>query len=366
MDEKTIEDRGLEPLKAELEAIRAIGDRAALARVLGGGLRADVDALNNTNFQTDRPFGLWVAPGFQNPDRYVAYLLQGGLGMPDRDDYTNTDAKSVELQGEYQKHIVAVLRLAKVPEAESRGARVYALERAIAAVHGSRTDSVDVHKADNPWKLEEFPVRAPGLDWARYFEASGLAGQPLIMVWHPSATIGISALAGKESLDVWKDYLTFHAIDRASRLLPRAFADERFRFYGTVLTGATKPRDRWKRAVTATSFALGDAVGKLYVERYFPPEAKAQCQEMVKNIAAAFRQPDRQARLDGSRDPGEGQGQGRHALRRHRVPGSLAGLLGAHDRPGGRARQRPALRALRLPLEPAPSSGSPWTRPSGR
>jgi len=288
MDEAAIEAKGITPLKAELDAIAAIDDRKALARVLGGQLRADVDALNNTNFHTDRTFGLWAAPDFSDPDRYVPYLLQGGLGMPDRDNYRNTGAKDAELQGKYRSHIAAVLTLADLPDAEATAARIYELERKIADAHVSRTDSVDVLKANNPWLVRDFPSRAPGLDWDAYFQAAGLSGQPMIMVWHPSATIGIAALAGSEPLDVWKQYLTFHAIDRASALLPRRFADERFRFYGTALTGAQKQRDRWKRAVNATSAALGDAVGKLYVERHFPARGKAEAQAMVKNIVAAF------------------------------------------------------------------------------
>jgi len=152
----------------------------------------------------------------------------------------------------------------------------------------SRTDSVDVHKADNPWPVAEFGKRAPGLDWAAYLDAAGLLSQPVIMVWHPSAIAGIAKLAGSEPLELWKDYLAFRAVDRASGLLPKPFADERFRFYGTVLSGAPKQRDRWKRAVNATSGALGDAVGRLYVEKHFTPADKAQAQEMVKNIVAAF------------------------------------------------------------------------------
>jgi putative endopeptidase len=289
MNEKAIEDRGFAPLKAELAEIAAIGDRTALARVLGSELRADVDALNNTNFHTDRLFGLWAAPGFESPDKYAAYLLQGGLGMRDRDDYTKTDPKSVDLQGKYREHVAAVLQLARVSDADARAGRIYALEDRIAKTHVSRTDSIDVHKANNPWKLSEFSTKAPGLDWSAYFGAAGLAGQPMIIVWHPSAAVGIAALVGKEPLETWKDYLTFHAVDRASTLLPRAFADEHFRFYGTVLTGAKEQRDRWKRAVTATNAGLGFAVGRLYVQRYFPPEAKAQAQAMVENIRAAFR-----------------------------------------------------------------------------
>jgi putative endopeptidase len=288
MNVEAIEAKGIAPLKAELGQIAAIGDRKALARVLGGELRADVDALNNTNFHTDRLFGVWVSPDFSNPDRNVAYLLQGGLGMPDRDDYRNTGARDVELQGKYRAHIVALLKMAQVPDAEAKGERIYALERKIADAQVSRTESEDVLKANNPWPVREFATRAPGLEWTSYFAAAGLSGQPMIMVWQPAGVAGIAALAGSEPLEAWKEYLTFHAIDRASGLLPKAFAAERFQFYGTALTGATKQRDRWKLAVNATGGALGDAVGKLYVERYFSPEAKAKAQAMVKNIVAAF------------------------------------------------------------------------------
>ena len=288
MNEEAIEKRGLDPLKAELESIAGIKDGASLARVLGEGLRADVDSLNNTNFHTSRPFGLWVSPDFAHPEKNVGYLLQGGLGMPDRDNYLNSDAKAVELQAKYRAHIVALLTLAGVADAEARGGRIYDLEKNIAGVHGSRADSVDVLKANNPWPLAEFGKRAPGLDWGSYFAAAGLSAQPMLMVWHPSATTGIAALAGKVPIEVWKDYLTFHAVNRASPLLPKAFADEAFRFYGTALSGAEKPRDRWKRAVGAASEALGDAVGQLYVEKYFPASAKAKCEEMVGNIKAAF------------------------------------------------------------------------------
>jgi putative endopeptidase len=288
MDEAAIERRGLAPVQPDLDAVAAIADRKALARYLGSGLRADVDALNNTNFYTDRPFGIWVAPGFRDPSRYVAYMMQGGLGLPNRDDYTNTDAKSKELQAKYREHIATVLKLAKIADADAKAARIYDLENEIARVHVSRTDSVDVHKADNPWPLAEFAKRAPGLDWAAYFDAAGLTAQPMIMVWHPTGVAGIAKLAGSQPLDLWKDYLAFHAVDRWSALLPKPFADERFHFYGTVLSGAKVQRDRWKRAVLATSGALGDAVGRLYVEKHFSPSDKARAQEMVKNIVAAF------------------------------------------------------------------------------
>lgn len=288
MNEKAIEDKGLSPLKAELQEIEAVASKRALAQVLGGEMRADVDPLNNTNFYTDRLFGLWVSPDFNNPTRNVPYLLQGGLGLPDRDNYLSTEATDVELQAKYRAHIAAVLKLAQVRDADAQAARIYDLERKIANAHVSRTDSVDVHKANNPWPLKDFSAKAPGLDWGSFFKAAGLSAQPMIMVWQPGGVTGISALVGNQPLDVWKEYLTFHAIDRASALLPKAYADERFNFYGRTLSGVPQQRERWKRAVSSTSAALGDAVGRLYVKRYFPPEAKAAIQAMVKNIIVAF------------------------------------------------------------------------------
>ena len=288
MNEKAIEDKGLSPLKAELGEINSIADKAALARVLGSQLRADVDPLNATNFYTDRLFGLWVSLDFNNPTRNVPYLLQGGLGLPDRENYLSTDASDVELQAKYRAHIATILKLANVSEADAQAARIYDLERKIAEAHTNRTDSADVHKADNPWRLQDFSAKAPGLDWGSFFKAAGLSKQPMIMVWHPGGVTGISALVDNQPLSVWKEYLTFRAIDRASGLLPKAFADERFNFYSRTLNGVPQQRERSKRAVSATSNALGDAVGKLYVKRYFPPEAKAKVQAMVKNIIVAF------------------------------------------------------------------------------
>lgn len=288
MDEKAIEARGLKTIQPELDEIAAIDGKASLARVLGSQMRADVDALNNTNFYTDRIFGLWVSPDFDKPNRNIGYLLQGGLGMPDRENYLSKDKGDVALQEKYREHITAVLKLAHVSDPTERAQRIYALEHKIAEAHGTRTDSEDVHKANNRWPLEAFSAKAPGLDWAAYFKAADLSGQKEIMVWQPSAAVGIAALAGSEPLTLWKDYLTFHAIDRDAGLLPKAFADERFKFYGTALTGALQQRARWKRAVNATSAALGDAVGKLYVKHYFPPSAKQAAQTMVKNIVAAF------------------------------------------------------------------------------
>src|ERR1035437_2454985 len=288
MNEKAIEIRGLEPIKAEIAEIEAVKDKSQLSQVIGSELRADVDPLNATNFQTDRLFGVYVSSDFNNPTKNVPYLLQGGLGLPDRDNYINTDAHNTDLQAKYRTHTAAILKLANIADPDAKSALIYDLEKKIAATSATREDSGDVHKANNPWKMSDFPAKAPGIDWPALFKAAGFADQPMVMVWHPKAIPGISALVASEPLDVWKDYLEFHVIDRASGLLPKAFADEEFNFYRRELFGIPQRAPREQRAIGAASSALGDIVGKMYAEKYFPPKAKSEIQRLVKNIVAAF------------------------------------------------------------------------------
>jgi putative endopeptidase len=288
VDEAAIEAQGLAPLQTMLVNVSAIKDRQALATYVCGELRADVDALNATNFQTDRPFGLWFAADLNDPTRYAAFLMQGGLGMPDRDYYLDGSPDMEKIRVSYLAHIETMLTLAKIPDAKAKAARVFALERKIAGVHATRTESADVKRANNPWTTGEFATRAPGLDWPACFRAAGLAHVSQVIVWHPDAVRGTAALFGSEPIDTWRDYLTFHVIDRNAPYLPKAFVDQRFAFYGKTLTGTQAQRARWKRALDDTNEALGDAVGKLYVRRHFPEAAKQQLQVMVKNITRAF------------------------------------------------------------------------------
>jgi putative endopeptidase len=288
MDEGAIEAKGLQPLKPALDRVAAVGNAQELARALGGNLRADVDVLNNTNFFTENLFGLWVAQDLDDPSHYSPFLLQGGLGMPDRDYYADPSPRMAEIRTKYQAHIAAMLKLAGVSDADAKAGRIFDLERRIANAHSSRTESADVLKGNNHWTRADFSSRAPGLDWQAFFSAAGLEGQSQFVVWQPSAVTGISALVSSQPLDTWKEYLTFHTIEKAATYLPKAFVDEKFAFSGKALSGTPKLRDRWKRGVAATDEALGEAVGKLYVARYFPPSEKVRAEEMVHNELVAF------------------------------------------------------------------------------
>ncbi|HWJ95367.1 MAG TPA: M13 family metallopeptidase [Telluria sp.] len=288
MNEAAIEEKGLAPLKPSLAKIEAIKDKAALVRALGESLRADVDPLNATNFFTENVFGLWVAQGLHEPSRNTPYILQGGLGMPDRAYYLDSSERMAGLRDKYQKHIAATLKLAGYDNAEERAAKVFALETAIAKSHGTRADSADVLKADNTWTMKDFAAKAPGMDWNAFFKAARLGDQKKFIVWHPTAVTGEAALVASTDLATWKDYLAFHKVNHFAGLLPKAFADQRFEFYGKALSGTPQQSVRWKRALASTNEAMDEAVGKIYVSKYFPAENKARLQQMVTNIVAAF------------------------------------------------------------------------------
>ncbi len=288
MDEATIEQRGLQPLEPLLKQIAAISERKGLSRFLGSQLRADVDALNWTEFYTDKLLGLWVAQDLDDPGRYAPFLLQGGLGLPDRDYYLGASASMVDIRPKYRAHLAKVLTLAHMADADAKAARIFDLETRMASVHGSRVDSIDVVKANNHWSRKDFDTRAAGLDWQEYFAAAGLGQQTDFIVWQPAAVTGLSALVASQPIDTWRDYLVLRAIEHASPYLAQAFVNERFEFYGKTLTGTPKLRDRWKRAIGVTNAAMGDAVGKLYVARYFSPAEKARAEAMVHNLIAAF------------------------------------------------------------------------------
>ena len=289
MNEAAIETKGLSPLRLHLDAIATIHDKRELAHALGEGLRADVDALNNGVFHTANLFGLWVAPGFHDSERYVAYLMQGGLQLPDREYYLSDRESMHKIRAQYQPHIAAMLELAGFSDAEARASRILELEHAISQSHRGLAESEDIHKADNTWSQADFASKAPGLDWTEYFRGAGLSQQGSFIVWQPEAFTGESALVASTSLETWKDWLAFHLIEAYAGILPKALADERFEFFGKTLSGAQQQRPRWQRGVSLVNDQLGDVVGQSYAQRYFSPGAKAQAEAMVGNLIAAFR-----------------------------------------------------------------------------
>ncbi len=288
MDAAGIDRRGLDALAPTLASIDAIKDRNDLARVLGQGLRADVDPINNTQLHTDHLFGLFVAQDMENPTRNMAYLLQGGLGLPNRDYYLSPDASMAGYRDKYRTYIAELLEMAGMKDAPARADGILALETRIAQAQANIVDSQDVHKAYHPWPRAAFAEKAPGLDWDIYFKAAGLNDQTVITPWQADAITSLSALVASQPLQAWKDWLVFHAIDDATGFLPATYDQLGFQFHDHVLSGTPQQAPRWKRALAAVNADLGDAVGKEYVARYFPASSKTQVQQLVANLEAAF------------------------------------------------------------------------------
>ncbi len=289
MNEQAIEAAGLKPIQPQLAAIATIHTPRELAHALGLTLRADVDALNNTNFHTPNLFGLWVAPGFNDPAHYAPYLFEGGLVLPDREFYLSGSDRMKSIRTAYVAHVATILKLAGFSDPEARASRILALETAIAQKHQPLADNEDIHKANNSWTLADFIAKAPGIDWATYFAAAGLANQHRFYVWQPASLTAEAAMVDATPLDTWKDYLAYHALEQSSGDLPQAFADERFNFFGKTLSGVTQQRPRDQRGIALVNGILGDEVGKIYARKYFSAESKAKVQALVAELIAAFR-----------------------------------------------------------------------------
>ena len=279
IDEAAIEAKGLTPLAPRLAEIAAIGDRAQLAQAIGDASRDGVET----------PIAIAADQDLKNPDIYAVSVYQGGLGMPDRDYYLDDkNPKFAETRAKYKKYIVDMLTLANVPEAPAKATAVYELEYKIAKAHWTKVEERQVEKTYNPIARTAIEGSYPGVAWTPLLTAAGVNAQAEIVVANPSAIAGAAKLVAGEPLDTWKAYLTFRTLDRWAPLLPKAFVDTKFAFSGTALSGQPENQPRWKRGVDSTSNALGEAAGKLYVDKYFPPAAKAKADELVKNIIAAM------------------------------------------------------------------------------
>ena len=277
MNEGAIEAKGLAPLEPWLNEIRAIKGKSSL-----GGLYAKADQIGISG-----PFRMFVGQDDKAPENYILNLLQGGLGMPDRDYYLSADPKLVDTRAKYLTHLTNVLTLAGEANAAARAKAILDLETKIAKAHWTRADSRDADKTYNKFTVAQLKKRAPGFDFSGFFGAISPKITE-VLVAQPSAFTGEAAAIAKAPLSVLKDQLLVRSIDSYAPYLPKKFDDERFSFAGTALSGIPEQEPRWKRAVNFTTAALGDDVSQLYVAKYFPPETKAAADEMVKNIIAAM------------------------------------------------------------------------------
>jgi putative endopeptidase len=283
LNEAAIEAKGLTALEPLLARIDRVRDKPALARLLGRGLRADVDPLHTGLYSSSHVLGLAVQASTHGEKTNSAFLLQGGLGLPDREHYVSAEPRMQALRTQYEAAIGRMLSLAGFDRGPQRAQAVMALETALAQSHATAEASADDRNADNVWTRADFMRQAPGMDWPAFFAAAGLARQRAFVAWQPGAIKGVAALVASQPLQAWQDYLRFHLVHRHADVLPRAFAEQAQALRAT-------PRSREQRAVEATQSAMSDALGRMYVERHFPAEQKARVQAIAAKVIAAFGQ----------------------------------------------------------------------------
>jgi putative endopeptidase len=277
MDEAAVEAKGLTPLNPWLNQVRGLKSKAALAQLYARGQEIGISA----------PFRMFVAQDRKAPNSYILSMSQGGLGMPDRDYYLSSDPKLVETKSKYLQHLTNVLTLAGESNAPARAQAILALETRIAQAHWPRAESRDADKTYNKMSIAQLAKRAPGFDFASLIRGTGAKVSDVIVA-QPTAFTGEAAAIAAAPLGVLKDQLLVRSIDSYASYLPKKFDQERFSFFGTVLSGTPEQEARWKRAVNFTVGTMGDDVSRLYVAKYFPPETKAAADTMVRNIIAAM------------------------------------------------------------------------------
>jgi putative endopeptidase len=280
MDESRLEALGLAPLKSEFAEIDALKDRRDIAALIARFNRAGAGA----------PYDIEIDSDPKDSTHYAAIITQGGLGLPDRDYYLKDDPKLKDARGKYLAHMEKMLELAGYAHAEQSAADILRLETAMAELQWTRVANRDPEKTYNKIAVGDLRQLMPSYDWQRYLERSGALGKVgFVIIRQPSYFGGLDRLISDTPLGVWKSYFRWHQLSSAAPYLSKAFVDERFAFSGTALRGIPQNRPRWKRGMALLNGSMGEAIGRLYVAKYFPPQNKARMEGLVQNLIEAYR-----------------------------------------------------------------------------
>ncbi|UTP39276.1 peptidase M13 [Phenylobacterium sp. LH3H17] len=275
VDEAAVDALGAKPLAGDLAAIRAIKSRDGMARYMGGTSRRFGGSF----------FGSYVHDDAKDPEKYAAYLIQGGLGLPDRDYYL--DAKFAPQKTAYQAYVASLLTLAGWEKPAENAAAIVALETEIAKVSWTRAERRDDDKTYNPFEVAKLQAYAPGFDWKAYLDGAGLKTDRVIVAEN-TAFPKIAAIYAATPLDTLKAWSAFNLADQAAPYLSKAFDQAHYEFRSKTLSGQPVQQPRWKRGVIAIDSSLGEALGKVYVAAYFPAENKAKMEALVGDIRTAM------------------------------------------------------------------------------
>ena len=276
MDEAGVERLGAGPLQADLAEVRAADDHRKMARLMGQSHSGFGGTI----------FGVQIFEDLQDARKTSAYVVQSGLGMPDRDYYLEDNFASQKQA--YQAYVAKALQLAGWPNHEQAAADIVAFETRLAEHHWTAVQNRQIDKIYNPATVADLTAAAPGFDWAVWAEGAGVDHVPTLIAANNTAFPGMASVYAETPIGTLQSWQAFHVINQASPYLSSAFVDNRFNFYGKTLGGQPEIQPRWKRGVTTVDGSLGEVLGREYVARHFPAESKAQMEELVANLRAAM------------------------------------------------------------------------------
>jgi putative endopeptidase len=279
MNEARVERLGTRPLQAELQLAAGIQHARDIGQLMGRLDRIGIAS----------PLATFVRPDSKHSARYAFWITQSGLGLPDRDYYLSDDARLVDFRTKYREHVAKMLHLLGDAAPGKEADKIVALETAIAKLQWTRVANRDAQKTYNPKDLAQLAKDAPAIDWNSYFTEAGLTSAlPTLVVRQPDYVQGLSALIESTPIATWISYFRFRVLSSRAPYMPRAFVEEDFAFNQGVLQGTQQPPDRWKRGTQLVDRLVGEASGKLYVAKYFPPATKARIDELVRNLLKAY------------------------------------------------------------------------------
>jgi predicted metalloendopeptidase len=280
MNEAELERLNLKPLSAEFARVAALKRKAQIPALIAHLNRIGVGA----------PYHPQVHQDARDATRYVFDLAQGGLGLPDRDYYFGEEDRLQQVRAAYRRHIETMLRFAGDGDAEHEAEEILAIETALAQAQWTRVENRNPVKVYNRLELSQLPALTPGYDWQAYLDGAAVTGRvDYVIVSQPSYLTAFDQLLQRQPLSAWKSYFRWRLLSEFAPYLSSRFADESFAFYGTALRGIERQRPRWKRAIALVDAALGEALGRLYVARHFPPDCKQRMDRLVQNLLTAYR-----------------------------------------------------------------------------
>ena len=278
LNRKDRDAKGITPLQPELKAIDAIATYSDLATYFGEANRTGLSV----------PFSIAVTEDFKDPKQYTLMTWQGGLGLPEREYYLQSDAKTADIRKKYVAHIEKMLQLGGIANPTENAAKIMALETAIAKIQMTKEETRNTAALYNKYAIKDLKTVMPDFDWSAMLKKAGMDKEKSLVLSQVAYTKNLNGLIKNTPIDTWKTYLKWGLINKSASSLTTALDKEDFEFYDKVLYGTPEQEEDWKRAVNAVNGGLGEIIGKVYVKKHFTPEAKERMTELVKNLLKAY------------------------------------------------------------------------------